>query len=626
MCDTSNVQPSVHPYLADAVLEAASRAGLGVVVARLEPDLGVIYVSTRAAEIMGRTPEQIVAEPVASLGEWVGGRANVTDWTEPTILRRDDGAVVPVEISAADTTIDGARATVVFIRDVSERVASQNRVVHSEARLRSLLASAPDGIVVIRRWKVAYLNPAASALLEGGFGEVIEGRLLADFIHPDDFPTMVERTASLRPGGPAQGPFECRIRTSAGDPLVIEVTAIRFDDEAGPAVVGFARDVTEARSMQAQLMRADRLAALGTMAAGVAHEINNPLAFMLLGVDSIERTLEGVAELDAIRATLDDLRHGVDRVASIIKQLRTFSRAESTVSVSTHDVAETIRSASRFIAHEIRHYGELELDLDGGLGPVDGAPDQLEQVFINLLLNAAHSLDVKASDGHVVVRARAVGGGVEIVVSDDGCGIAKQDLGRIFDPFFTTKPVGSGTGLGLSICHSIVSGIGGEIRVQSEEGGGTTVVVLLPFAKRPSARSSPRRSTPSPELGGPRLSVLVVDDEPAFLRALASVLAPRHDVTSAENAEQAWAAICAREPDVVLLDLMMPASSGMELYARIGREQPELAERVILMTGGSARPEVERFLADAKRRVLRKPFDEQQVLTMIRKVVLSPRS
>jgi PAS domain S-box-containing protein len=262
---------------------------------------------------------------------------------------------------------------------------------------------------------------------------------------------------------------------------------------------GVSLDVTERKAMQAQLVVSDRLAAVGTLAAGVAHEINNPLAFVLSNLSFLAGELQGVsrelppgrtAEMEEVLREASD---GAHRVRQIVRDLRTFSRGDDEVAtaVNVQAVLESAitmaRGELRMRAQIVREYREVPL--------VEGNEGRFGQVFLNLLINAAQAIPPGKPDQHEVrLVLRHSGDRVIVEVKDTGVGMAPEVRARIFDPFFTTKPVGEGTGLGLSICHGIVTGFGGEITVESEEGRGSTFRVVLPVAQR--GREVPLASSP----------------------------------------------------------------------------------------------------------------------------------
>ena len=251
----------------------------------------------------------------------------------------------------------------------------------------------------------------------------------------------------------------------------------------------------------------------------------------------------------------------------------------------------------------MKHRAELVLDVPEGLPPVRGGPRRLEQVFVNLLLNAAQSFDPAQSAAVVRVRARAEGQGVTVEVTDNGPGIAPQIQARIFEPFFTTKPTGSGTGLGLAISQSIVADAGGELSVESEPGRGTTFRVALPVAEHTArlvtaAPSSPRHAR-----------ILIIDDEPPLARSLGALLARDHDVEVMTSGADALEHLLAGETyDVVLCDVMMPNVSGIDLYERLAHDRPGEEAKIIFMTGGAFTDRARKFLARVPNRRIEKPF------------------
>jgi CheY-like chemotaxis protein/two-component sensor histidine kinase len=374
--------------------------------------------------------------------------------------------------------------------------------------------------------------------------------------------------------------------------------------------------------LEARLVQADRLAALGTMAAGVAHEINNPLTYLILNLDWLARKFsEGVGALESaegLAETLQEARRGARRVATIVRELRNFSRADGETKGAV-DLAAVVRSAVKIASHEITPRARLSVEL-GAAPRVDANEGRLEQVVINLLLNAVQALSsAQTATNEIRVDVRGDGGQAVLEISDNGEGIAPEVLPRIFDPFFTTKPPGVGTGLGLSICHGIVTSLGGQITVHSVPGEGTTFRVTFPRALTSFASEPPPPSIdPSLQRAGPRARVLVIDDEIQIANTLRDLLSDDHDVSAATSAAEALAALDdGRGFDVIFCDLMMPVMSGIELYERIRRERPGLERHIVFMTGAAFTTHAAEFLASVENRCLEKPFSLQFVERVI---------
>ncbi len=385
----------------------------------------------------------------------------------------------------------------------------------------------------------------------------------------------------------------------------------RRDEDGRPlrfaAVVS---DVTERRQMQAQLELSQRMAGLGTLAAGVAHEINNPLASVSANLDWLARALAEDGELAAVVA---EARDGAERVRDVVRGLRAIS-SPGGPGRAPADVRVELEAAIRLARNEIRHRARLEVRI-ADLPLVEAGAHELGQVFLNLLLNAAQAIpEGRAEENVIEVEAgRAEDGAASIRIRDTGVGIPPQVLERIFEPFFTTKPLGVGTGLGLAIAHRIVVDAGGRIEVETQLGRGSVFHVILPAAPAAAeAPAAPPRTGPAPGDGARR--VLVVDDDPLVARAVVRTLAGAFEVTTATSATDALARIEAGERfDAVLCDLMMPQMTGMELHARVTARDPALARRMLFMTGGAFTEAAARFVADARARCLEKPFEPERL-------------
>jgi signal transduction histidine kinase len=401
----------------------------------------------------------------------------------------------------------------------------------------------------------------------------------------------------------------------------------------------------ERETLHARLVEADRLSSLGTIAASVAHEINNPLSYAIANLELVSNLLaEGAnGSADAapgkaapIALALADSREGLLRIRSIVRDLRTFSRPADD-GLGPVDVERVLDSAANIVSSEVHHRARLVKDY-GGVPRVLANESRLGQVCLNLIVNAAQSIP----EGHVetneirLATRRDGAGRVVIEVHDTGEGIAEPLLAHIFEPFFTTKTVNKGTGLGLSICKNFVEKLGGTLTVDSAVGKGSTFRIAFPeLVDRERERerervvlAAPRPPEPRrrPDETGPvslRSRVLVVDDEPRLCAILARLLGVDHDITTLTDATQAVARIRAGERfDVIFSDLMMPGMSGMELHAELARVAPQQARRMVFLTGGAFTPKATELMATVANRFLDKPFDYAALSALAREFAL----
>lgn len=370
--------------------------------------------------------------------------------------------------------------------------------------------------------------------------------------------------------------------------------------------------------MQHRLSIADRMASIGTLAAGVAHEVNNPLAYVKTNVDF---AVASAKELPPpIAEALTQAQEGIERIRVTVRDLKTFTRAEEETRKLV-DVNRVLESSLSMAGNEIKHRARLVRSF-GDVGRVLMNEAKLGQVLLNLLVNAAHAIgDGVPADNCITVRTTDDGEHVTIEIGDTGRGIPAVDMPHIFEPFFTTKPVGEGTGLGLALCHSVISGAGGDVRVTSTVGQGTTVRVILPRSKLTAIASSK-----PPPMGDAerRARLLIIDDEPMLIRALVRLLGAVHEVTGKTDAPAALALIEAGERyDVILCDLMMPGMSGMAFYERLQQVSPEMARRVVFASGGAFTPKAQAFFETCTNPRIDKPLDPIALREIIRSMASS---
>jgi PAS domain S-box-containing protein len=398
------------------------------------------------------------------------------------------------------------------------------------------------------------------------------------------------------------------------------------DRDEDTVVEGIAQDVTDEIESRKQLIQADRLASLGMLAAGVAHEINNPTAFISLGVQQLGRLAAQLPEdgPDSVRRRMSDvieeLADGVQRIVQIVGELKLFARIPESAFSTPVDVNRLITSALTLARSELRNRARVDLDL-GELPPLPGDHARLGQVFVNLLINAAQAIPPGDEErNRILVRTRAFDGYVQVDVSDTGVGIPRENLTRIFDPFFTTKAPGEGTGLGLAISFDLVKRAGGTIDVESEVGRGTTFNVKLPVRQF----VPPRGSKPQIGIARPGGRVLVVEDEQHLGVAVARVLASNYMVELAPDAMTALERIEAgagSEYDAVLCDLRMPGMDGKALFESVSEKWPAQARRFVFLTGAGFGGEYESFIRSTDRPVVEKPFDMGELEEVVARVV-----
>jgi len=396
-------------------------------------------------------------------------------------------------------------------------------------------------------------------------------------------------------------------------------------DESGKMVglAGFSNDVTQVRTLQNTVIQNDRINAMGTLAASVAHEINNPLTYVLphaeevrAELDMLEGLLAGAegTQLPAIRASLQRVRDefspvlsGIERIANITRDLRTFNRADGTSAAPT-DVRAVIDSVIKLVRKEVETRSTLVLDLQDTPNAMANET-RLAQVVLNLIMNAMQALPLDdAANNRVVVRSYADGAWVVIEVSDTGPGIRTEDRERLFDPFFTTKEIGKGTGLGLFVCRNIVRGFSGDVVVADAPEGGALLRVTLPRGpSAPAVMATPRPSMAS-MVGR---SVVVIDDDATVRHVLeAQLTRAGFRVTTFDDGALALQSLPSQTSvDLVFCDLMMKGMTGMELGAALTRSAPELARKLVFMTGGAFSAQAQDFVAKHADRTVNKPFD-----------------
>jgi PAS domain S-box-containing protein len=502
-------------------------------------------------------------------------------------------------------------ATVGIVADITAQKDSERALKRSLDALDRVIEQAPDAIAVHKDGKFVLVNHQMCEM----FGEPADKLLqrpISDFIHPDELETLNQRIPQIA-GGASLRPHEYRMRRADGSYVRVEVKSIAFEHEGQPSVLVFGRDVTERRELEMRLQQADRMASVGTLAAGVAHEINNPLGYVLMTAELLVRRLKA-GDTTKLADGLTRIQEGCDRIRIIVRDLSTFSRRSEEI-VTSVEVNQAVATSVNMVKHTVRHKAQLLVDLADDLPRVRGDQARLSQVFVNLLVNAAQAIPDGAADSHTVhISTETDGQRVRVRVRDDGDGMPAHVEQRIFEPFFTTKAPGVGSGLGLAICHGIVRSHGGTIRVRTQQGKGSEFIVDLPGESSAPLRSSVHdQLRPEPSLAPPS-HILIIDDEAAFADVLRDTLAERHRVSVARSGLEGVETLLEREePDLVLCDVMMPDITGLGVFEVVSEQRPRLAQRFVFMTGGAVTERAREMLAFTDRPVLDKPFSRQDV-------------
>jgi two-component system NtrC family sensor kinase len=381
-------------------------------------------------------------------------------------------------------------------------------------------------------------------------------------------------------------------------------------------VLALSRDVTDLRRAGAQLQQAEKLAAMGQLVSGVAHEINNPAAI----ISGFAQTMM----LDDLKPDHRDMMKMIHdeatRIGRITQNLLAFARAGG----KERSLVDLNEIARRTFALRSYHLSTLNitvsLELDRSEPKVWGNGSELQQMLLNFLINAEQALVAVESPRTLTLRTAGGDQSATIECSDTGPGIPADIRERIFDPFFTTKPEGMGTGLGLSICYGIVHDHGGQLTVESEPGHGATFRVTLPRDPRTRPRTSLETVAPRTESGG-ALSVLLVDDEAGLRKAVAQFLNRRGlHCRAVGDGGEALEALRYQEFDVIISDVRMPGMSGRELLTRLRTTRPDLAHRLIFSTGDNLATDTAALLREAGVPSLVKPFDFDTLEALIRDV------
>jgi len=560
---------------------------------------------------------------------------------EETLRAIQGGEIDALVVSGVDgdrgNTLEGA-----------ERRRAEEALHASEERYLTLFQNTDDLIQFVSpSGEFLAVNKKWTSVLEYSQEDAITMRV-TDILREDEIPKIAGLLSSLTQEKSIR--VETVFVSRSGKEIYVDGSGIGvFKDGKYVHAAGIFRDVTERNKLRIRVAQSDHLASLGLLAAGVAHEVNNPLTYTLYNLETVVEDLPQVVSgyarwlaqsgpeggpdepsemLDPARAyELVDLARqaleGAERIRSIAHTLGTFTRVddEKLEPINLRDAAENARNMA---SNEIKYRAKLVLDF-GSTPAVLGSEGKLSQVFLNLIVNAAHAIDEGDIENNIIrIHTYSDGDHVVAEVSDTGKGIPKEHHARIFDPFFTTKDVGEGSGLGLSISAKIVADLGGEISFESEEGRGSTFRIRLPALTSDCDQVTRSAATkPGADAGATRGRILVVDYEEGIRAAMAHMLGTDHEVLTASSGAQGKEVLESDQAfDLLILDLMMPKMSGIDLHRWLAETHPQLASRVIFVTGGVFTPVARQYLNKVSTLTFEKPLNTDNFKKTVAKLIV----
>lgn len=562
------------------------------------------------AEVLGRQPgavplgsERFAARHAEAGRALEEGRT----WTGEVAAVRPDGSEVMVEmtVSPVREASGRSRGCVAIKRDLSAVMGEQLR--HAR-ELEEILDHVPVGVVVHFDGVLRYVNQHAAHMLRVPTSTLV-GQSMFSRIHPDDQPGVRERTERTRRDGVIPPPSEIRVLRDDGSILSARVhpagtLAYRGED----CLCACLEDLAPERRRRESSILEDRMQTIGQIAAGVAHEINNPLTWMIDALDEAQRAPDAVGRIR-------EARDGAERIRHVVRELTLFTRDPAQGDVAT-EIGEVVRAAVHLSRRTVEASASVRID-----GPAEdvwvvGSGPKLGQVCLNLLLNASAAMPSDRR-GEVVVSWRVRGDRCRVTIGDDGRGMSPDVMSRAFEPFFTTRAGEGGTGLGLAMCQNIVADLGGAIAIDSELEQGTVVTIDLRIATAPEKVTSEAPPEASP------CRVLLVEDQVMVGRALARRMRSMgHHVEHVRDGREAFDRLeSERGFDAIVCDLMMPEMSGQELHTAISGRWPPLVNRIVFMTGGAFTEGAREFLQGLDTPWLVKPFEDDELVRALSHVV-----
>ncbi|MEZ4225808.1 MAG: PAS domain S-box protein [Polyangiaceae bacterium] len=629
------VQAVQFDELTQAFIDAAADAGVGVVVSSARAERPRIeFVSTAIETILGEPARDLIGREALDLSSdreksRLQDMASAVSRREPTPhhfeteARRRGGTSVPVEVAVSFIDASDHVLSVTCVVDITERRRAMVDLERSERRLRHVIESAPVAVWILDERSIHYANAAAADLFGFSSPEEALTRDPKDLLETSEVSQLEQRLAATLVQRRKLPPQEYRIRRMDGVAILVEVSSIAIEWDGRPAVLAFGRDVTQRRQLEMHWLQADRLAALGLVAGGMAHAINNPLTYVLLNLDHVRGALADGSALDGdaagVLARLTEAYQGIERIAQVVKRMRAFSRVDER-SRSAVDLRSVLEGALELVGHELTHRGRLTTNYSE-VPAINASAAHLEQVFLHLLVHAAQSLPEDDSAEVRIELSSLDVSQVMVAVTIVGRALEPSALANVFEPFFTREE-DTEARVGLPFCRAVVSAMGGELLAETDTVAGTTFRVILPVGILESEPPEVEPVSVRAQVLNVRPRVLVIDDDPGIGGAMSVALEDNSDVTYLPSALEARDRLIAGERfDLVFCDMMMPDLDGEALWEVVQRVRPEQAARFVFMTAAGTHPKIAEFFTRTGCARLDKPFrlnDVQRAIAAFR--------
>jgi len=547
-------------------------------------------------------------------------------WGEEYTAVRKDGTRFPVAVYSNPVFRDGAPAGLRgIIVDITRRKQTEEALRRSEEKYRFLVENANDAVFVLQDNCMKFHNRRAEEVT-GYASEELRQIPFIEHVHPEDREMVLDRHLRRLGGESFPSTYPFRVGNKRQDTLWVEINAVLIPWEERPAVLCIIRDITEVKNLEDQLQQARRMEAVGRLAGGIAHDFNNMMT-VVTGYSEI--LLQRLSPEDPAYRSVREIKRAGDHAAQLTRQILAFSRRQM-LQPRVMDLNRIVRGMDPMLRRVIGENLELHVALAPGLGCVKADPAQMEQVIVNLVINARDAmpqggrLSIQTADvdlpGNTALAKGEVPGGTYVMLSvtDTGAGMDEETVNRAFEPFFTTKRMDQGTGLGLSTVYGIVKQSDGHVTVESAPGKGSVFRVYLPRVQEAPEPDVLLAMEPAAPVDAGK-TVLVVEDEDSVRDLVRKILSRNgYQVLEAADGEEALTASerHGREIDLLVTDVMMPRMSGPELFQRLSRARPSM--RVLYISGYADLPEIPGEAETVSTIFLEKPFTPEDLLRKVR--------